>query len=124
EELWAAVGHAESLFTHAWPNAEPDAMARDEVQIVVQVDGRVRSRLTADVGARESEIQEMALSDGRVQPWLHGRRVAKVVVVPGRLVNIVTRGCPRPARGCWRFCHWPRWPRGAATRSTGTFRLT
>ena len=67
-------------------------MARDEVQIVVQVDGRVRSRLTAGVGRPEAEIRELALADGRVRPWLDGRQVAKVVVVPGRLVNIVTRG--------------------------------
>ena len=66
-------------------------MKRDEVQIVVQVDGKVRSRLMADVGLEEAEIRQMALADGRVLPWLNGRQVAKVVVVPGRLVNIVTR---------------------------------
>jgi len=52
----------------------------------------VRGRLTAGVNAREAEIRERALSDGKVRPWLDGRQVAKVVVVPGRLVNIVTRG--------------------------------
>jgi len=66
-------------------------MKRDEVQIVVQVDGKVRSRLVADVGLEEADIRQMALADGRVLPWLNGRQVAKVVVVPGRLVNIVTR---------------------------------
>ena len=58
----------------------------------MQVDGRVRSRVTADVAAQEAEIRDLALADGRVRPWLDGRQVAKVVVVPGRLVNIVTRG--------------------------------
>jgi len=92
EELWAALGHRESLFKRAWPTADPGALARDEVEIVVQVDGRVRGRLTAGVDAQEAEIREKALADGKVRPWLDGRRVAKVVVVPGRLVNIVTRG--------------------------------
>jgi leucyl-tRNA synthetase len=92
EELWAALGHRESLFRRAWPTADPGALARDEVEIVVQVDGRVRGHLTAGVDAQEAEIREKALADGRVRPWLDGRRVAKVVVVPGRLVNIVTRG--------------------------------
>ena len=92
EALWAALGHTESLFRQSWPAADRDAMKRDEVQIVVQVDGRVRSRLTAGVAAADAEIREMALADGRVLPWLSGRQVAKVVVVPGRLVNIVTRG--------------------------------
>jgi leucyl-tRNA synthetase len=91
EALWARLGHAESLFRQSWPVADPEAMKRDEVQIVVQVDGRVRSRLTAGVAAADAEIREMALADGRVRPWLNGRQVAKVVVVPGRLVNIVTR---------------------------------
>jgi leucyl-tRNA synthetase len=91
EELWAALGHRESLFKQAWPTADPAALAREAVEIVVQVDGRVRGRLTAAVGAPEAEIREQALRDGRVRPWLDGRRVAKVVVVPGRLVNIVTR---------------------------------
>jgi leucyl-tRNA synthetase len=92
EELWAALGHRESLFRQPWPTADEAALARDEVEIVVQVDGRVRGRLTAGVDAQEAEIREKALADGRVRPWLDGRRVAKVVVVPGRLVNIVTRG--------------------------------
>jgi leucyl-tRNA synthetase len=92
EEMWAALGHRESLFTRSWPVADLLALARDEVEIVVQVDGRVRGRLTAAVGAQEAEIRAMALSDGKVLPWLDGRQVAKVVVVPGRLVNIVTRG--------------------------------
>jgi leucyl-tRNA synthetase len=91
EELWSALGHAHSLFRQPWPVADRAAMVRDEVEIVVQVDGRVRGRLTADAAAQEAEIREMALADGRVRPWLSGRQVSKVVVVPGRLVNIVTR---------------------------------
>jgi leucyl-tRNA synthetase len=92
EELWAALGHRESLFKQPWPQPDEAALTRDEVEIVVQVDGRVRGRLTAGVDAREAEIRERALADGKVRPWLDGRQVAKVVVVPGRLVNIVTRG--------------------------------
>jgi leucyl-tRNA synthetase len=92
EELWAALGHTQSLFKQRWPEPDPAALARDEVEIVVQVDGRVRSRLTALVGAQEAEVREQALADDKVRPWLDGRRIAKVVVVPGRLVNIVTRG--------------------------------
>jgi leucyl-tRNA synthetase len=91
EELWAELGHRHSLFKQTWPALDREALARDEVQIVVQVDGRVRSRLTTGVAAPESLIREMALADDRVRPWLSGRQVAKVVVVPGRLVNIVTR---------------------------------
>ncbi len=74
-----------------WPAADPAALRRDEVVIIVQVDGRVRSRLTVDAAAAEREIQDRALADEKVRAWLDGRQVAKVVVVPGRLVNVVTR---------------------------------
>jgi leucyl-tRNA synthetase len=92
EELWAALGHRESLFRRPWPAADPAARRREEITIVVQVDGRVRSRLTVDVEAPERQVQDLALADSKVRPWLDGREVAKVVVVPGRLVNVVTRG--------------------------------
>ena len=92
EELWSRLGHGESLFRRPWPVADPAAVEREEITIVVQVDGRVRSRLTVHAAAGEGEIRERALGDGKVTPWLDGRRVAKVVVVPGRIVNIVTRG--------------------------------
>jgi leucyl-tRNA synthetase len=91
EELWAALGHRDSLFRRPWPTADPAALRRDEVEIVVQVDGKVRGRVVAAVAAAEAEVRDLALADGKVQPWLSGRQVAKVVVVPGRLVNIVTR---------------------------------
>ena len=91
EELWAQLGHRASVFSHPWPQADPGALARDEVLIVVQVDGKVRSRLNVDVGAGEEQIRNQALSDQRVRAWLQTRRVDRVVVVPGRLVNIVTR---------------------------------
>jgi leucyl-tRNA synthetase len=91
EELWQALGHGESLFRQAWPAADAGALVREQVTVVVQVDGKVRSRLTVDVSAPEQFVREQALAEDRVRPWIDGRKVAKVVVVPGRLVNIVTR---------------------------------
>ena len=91
EELWSVLGHGDSLFRRAWPVADPAALKREEVVIIVQVDGKVRSRLTVDVAAPERDVQDKALADAKVRPWLDGRQVAKVVVVPGRLVNVVTR---------------------------------
>ncbi|MBI2207129.1 MAG: leucine--tRNA ligase [Candidatus Rokubacteria bacterium] len=91
EELWQTLGHRESLFRHAWPVADAAAMTRDEVTVVVQVDGKVRSRLTIEVNAPQADVERLALADDKVQPWVSGRAVEKVVVVPRRLVNIVTR---------------------------------
>jgi leucyl-tRNA synthetase len=91
EELWQMLGHPDSLFREAWPVADPAALVREEVTVVVQVDGKVRSRLAVDVNAAEADVERLALADDKVKPWLTGRAVDKIVVVPRRLVNIVTR---------------------------------
>jgi len=90
EELWSQLGHATSLFKQPWPSADAEALRRNEVTVVVQVDGKVRGRLTVDVDAAEERVRQLALGDEKVRPWVASRRVAKVVVVPNRLVNIVT----------------------------------
>jgi leucyl-tRNA synthetase len=91
EELWSQLGHAEPIHRQPWPTADPDALVKEEWLLVVQVDGRVRSRLTVEAGIEEEEIKALALADRKVQPWLNRRQVDRIVVVPGRLVNIVTR---------------------------------
>jgi leucyl-tRNA synthetase len=91
EELWEQLGHAESLFRQRWPVADPSALVRNEVTIVLQVDGKVRGRLVVEVDARSDRVEQLALADDKVAPWVAGRRVARVVVIPNRLVNIVTR---------------------------------
>jgi len=92
DELWERLGHRESLLTRPWPVADLRALEREAVQVVVQVDGRVRTRLTVRPGTAEDTLTSQALADGKVLPWLRAREVERVVVVPGRLVNIVTRG--------------------------------
>jgi leucyl-tRNA synthetase len=91
EELWAQLGHRDSLFEQPWPTPDAGALVRKEVTLVVQVDGKVRSRLQVDVDAPEERIQRLALEDDKVQPWVRQRAVERVVVVANRLVNIVTR---------------------------------
>jgi len=91
EELWSQLGHAGSIFREAWPTADLAALERDAVLIVVQVDGRVRSRLAVPPDTAEETLRTRALTDAKVRPWLETRNVERVVVVPGRLVNIVTR---------------------------------
>ena len=91
EELWSQLGHRESLFKQRWPVADPAALQKTAVTVVVQVDGKVRGRLVVDVDAAEDRVRQLALGDDKVRPWVEQRRVEKVVVVPNRLVNIVTR---------------------------------
>jgi leucyl-tRNA synthetase len=92
QELGDQIGRSGELFHHPWPIPDPRALTREELLIVVQVDGRVRSRLSVEIGAGEEAVKAKALADARIQSWLQSRTVERVVVVPGRLVNIVTRG--------------------------------
>jgi leucyl-tRNA synthetase len=91
EELWSQLGHRESVFARPWPAPDPAALVKQAVTVVVQVDGKVRGRVVVDMNAGETRVQEQALADEKVRPWLKGRQVERVVVVPNRLVNVVTR---------------------------------
>lgn len=88
-ELWQWLGHAESLEQRGWPECDPAALVADEILIVVQVNGKVRGKLSVAATASEAEIRELALADENVARFVAGKTLRKVVVVPGRLVSVV-----------------------------------
>ncbi len=92
EELWEQLGRSGSIFHAAWPTYDPAVITAEEIVVVVQVDGKVRSRLFMPAGADDGAMREAALADERVKAWLKDRSTRKVVVVPKKLVNIVTGG--------------------------------
>jgi leucyl-tRNA synthetase len=92
EELWERLGHDGSIFQAPWPSYDPAIITAEEIVVVVQIDGKVRSRLVMPADADDTAMREAALSDERVKGWLEDRPVRKVVVVPRKLVNIVTGG--------------------------------
>ncbi|HEV8662317.1 MAG TPA: leucine--tRNA ligase [Candidatus Methylomirabilis sp.] len=89
EELWAMIGRRESLLGRPWPTHDPEVAQADEILVVVQVNGRLRSRLILPVGASEDQMRQAALADPQTRRWLEGKSVKRVVVVPQKLVNIV-----------------------------------
>jgi len=89
EELWRDLGGTASLLQEEWPRWEETALAREEITLVITVNGKVRSKVTVPAGASEPEIREAALGEPRLVQVLAGRPPRKVIVVPGRLVNIV-----------------------------------
>ena len=91
EELWERRGHVESLLDSDWPVADEAKLRRDRVQIVVQVDGKLRDRVEVDAGWGEREVRAAVLASEKVKEHLAGRELAKAVLVPGRLINLVTR---------------------------------
>ena len=91
EELWEALGHGEGVEAAGWPAFDPDVARVETAVLPVQVNGRVRARLTAAVDAAEDELRRLALAQPQVQAHVAGKTVARVVVVPGRLVSIVAK---------------------------------
>ena len=89
EELWESIGNKGSIANTAWPQYDPDAIAATEVTVVVQVNGKVRSRLTFPAGTPDKDIEAAALADPKVNEFTAGKRPKKVIVVQGKLVNIV-----------------------------------
>jgi leucyl-tRNA synthetase len=89
EEMWEALGHAQTLAYEPWPTHDPALTREDTVDIVVQLDGKMRSRITLPADAQAPVIEAAALADARVQQLLAGRTPRKVIVVPGKLVNLV-----------------------------------
>jgi leucyl-tRNA synthetase len=91
EEVWSIFGYEDSIFKSVWPVHDPDAIVADQINIVVQVNGKVRDQLLIDVDASRKSIEEMARMSEKVQKLLDGKKVVKVIHVPGRLVNIVVK---------------------------------
>jgi leucyl-tRNA synthetase len=89
EELWAGLGHTKGLEQAGWPSFDPAAAVDEELLVVVQVNGKLRGKITVSATTAEEEVREAALSDERVLQFIAGRTVRKVIHVPGKLINIV-----------------------------------
>ena len=90
EELWQRRGGTGSVHQQSWPAFDPAAVRSGDVQIVVQVNGKVRDRLTVPAGSAEAAVRSLALASEKVRTAIGGAPVAKTIVVPDRLVSIVT----------------------------------
>ena len=90
EELWERRGHPYSIHVQPWPVADPALVAAETIELPVQVDGKLRDRLVVTPDTPADEIERMALASEHVQRYLAGRAPARVIQIPGRLVNVVT----------------------------------
>jgi leucyl-tRNA synthetase len=90
EELWEILGHTQDTLAHAaWPKFVPELAAEDQVEIVVQVNGRVKGRMLVEAGLDKEALAERVLADPKIAQLLDGQRVVKRVAVPDKLVNLV-----------------------------------
>ena len=91
QEIWEELGREGPVFRQPWPAFDPELAKEDEAEIVVQVNGKLRSRMCGAVRDSEGGAQARAMADEKVQPFLEGKQVVKVIVVPDKLVNIVVK---------------------------------
>jgi leucyl-tRNA synthetase len=91
EEIWQRLGHADSLAYEPWPACDPAMLTDETLQLAVQVNGKVRGRISVPAEASEDETIAAALADERIASVIAGKKVVKKIVVPGRLVNLVVK---------------------------------
>ena len=89
QELWAQLGNDGLIVDVSWPTYDEKAMVKDEILIMIQVNGKLRAKINVSVSASKNEIEALALADENVKKFSDGKEIRKVIVVPGRLVNIV-----------------------------------
>ncbi|MFU0823553.1 leucine--tRNA ligase [Clostridium sp.] len=91
EEQWELLQKNFSIFNESWPKFDPSALVKDEVEIAIQVSGKIRARMNIPTNLTEDEIKEAALNNATIKEFLNGKNIMKVIVVKGRLVNIVAK---------------------------------
>ena len=92
QELWEELGRSGPVFRQEWPSYDSELAKEDEAQIVIQVNGKLRAHLSAPFGSAQDVLRQRALAEPKVQPFVNGKQVIKVIVVPDKLVNIVVKG--------------------------------
>ena len=91
QEIWEMSGREGPVFRQCWPAFDAELAKEDEAEIVVQVNGKLRTRMLAPFGTAKEELEKRALADEKVQPFVSGKQVVKVISVPDKLVNIVVK---------------------------------
>ena len=89
EELWEKLGKPYSIHLQPWPEVDEEAAKDELITLIIQVNGKLRDRIEVEPGISEEEAKKLALASEQAQAALEGRPIRKVIVVPGRLVNIV-----------------------------------
>ncbi len=91
EELWQQTGHQSSIYLQPWPRYNPDALILDEVEMVIQISGKVKERIKVPINSAKEELEQIALDNPKIMALTDGREIVKIVVVPNKLINIVIK---------------------------------
>jgi len=91
EELWSRLGHTDGVTFQPFPTADPAYLVDDEITVPVSINGKPRSQITVSPDAPQEELEAMARADEKIVALIAGQEVVKVIVVPGKMVNLVVR---------------------------------
>ena len=91
EEIWEKLGNKPSIANQAWPEWNEEMTKEDIVLVILQVNGKVRAKIELPVGLDQEALKEQAFANERIQEWIAGKTIIKVIAVPNKLVNIVVR---------------------------------
>jgi len=91
EELWHFCGHSDSIYHQSWPIYDEAALVQDEVEIAIQISGKVRERLMVPTGLAQADLERLALDQPKIHELISGKEIVKIIVVPSKLVNIVVK---------------------------------
>ncbi|MGI6751053.1 MAG: leucine--tRNA ligase [Anaerovoracaceae bacterium] len=91
EEMWEMIGQKETLYKETWPRWNEQDLVKDEVEVAIQLNGKVREKIMVPTGLTRDEFQKIAMEDSKVQALLQGKNVIKVIPVPGKLLNVVVK---------------------------------
>jgi len=91
QELWYRLGSRESIFNEAWPKFDPDLIKEETINLIIQINGKLRESLSVPSEIEEVEAKKIAMESDNVKKWLAGKKVVKVIFVPGKLINIVVK---------------------------------
>lgn len=91
EEIWQIMGHDETITYEAWPTYDENKLVQDTVQVILQVNGKVRSKVEVEKDLDQAELEKIALADERIQQWTAEKDIKKVIVIPNKIVNIVAK---------------------------------
>ncbi|MGI9118133.1 MAG: leucine--tRNA ligase, partial [Minisyncoccia bacterium] len=88
DEVWSILGEKKSIHNSMWPKHDPKKIVSNTVTIGIQVNGKIRAEITIPTNANQSDVEKMALQNEKVQAWLEGKEIKKIIYIPGRLINI------------------------------------
>ncbi|NLM89369.1 MAG: leucine--tRNA ligase, partial [Syntrophomonadaceae bacterium] len=91
EELWSMMGNQTSIHLQSWPVYDPEALVQDEIEIVLQISGKVRDRIMVPAQASEDDLRAIALDNPKIKELTKAQNIAKIIIVPGKLVNVVVK---------------------------------